>query len=257
MSNNIIHSKFRAFFFHLLVTLVVAGLAAYWVFTVWFPQPFAEMMGGRELFLLVLICDIILGPLISFIIYNRNKKPLTLFLDYSIVAAIQIGALGYGAATVADLRPAFLVFTVDQYVVVSAGELTARDFEHAQNDDWNGSPWLGHKVVFVKKIDDPDAQFELAMSALSGGRDLQHVVENYRPISAHVEEVVAQGKTIKSLLASFPTKANKIRSAVADSGYPESKLRWLYGRYDRQFWTVLVDVDKGLPVAWLNLEGNE
>ena len=65
--------KFVATGIHFLVTLTFAAIAAALVFLVWFPDPFQTMIGGTELFLLVVGCDLALGPLISLVIYNSRK----------------------------------------------------------------------------------------------------------------------------------------------------------------------------------------
>ena len=66
--------KFVATGIHFLVTLTLAACAAALIFLVWFPDPFQTMIGGTELFLLVVGCDLALGPLISLVIYNSRKS---------------------------------------------------------------------------------------------------------------------------------------------------------------------------------------
>jgi len=88
--------KFRAFAIHFLVTAVLGACAAALIFFVWFPSPFATMVGGTELFLLVVGCDMALGPLISLVIYNSRKSRRELITDYTIIGAVQLAALIYG-----------------------------------------------------------------------------------------------------------------------------------------------------------------
>ena len=66
--------KFVATGIHFLVTLGFAACAAALIFLVWYPDPFETMIGGTELFLLVVGCDLALGPLISLVIYNSRKS---------------------------------------------------------------------------------------------------------------------------------------------------------------------------------------
>ena len=58
---------------HLLISAAIAGLAAILVFVVWYPGPFRNMAGGRDLFLLVTSVDVVLGPLLTFAVFNRAK----------------------------------------------------------------------------------------------------------------------------------------------------------------------------------------
>lgn len=66
-------AKLKAFSVHFVATALVAALAALLVFKLWYPYPFADMMGGTKLFLLVVACDLALGPLMSLVIYNPKK----------------------------------------------------------------------------------------------------------------------------------------------------------------------------------------
>jgi len=65
--------RFLAFAIHFLVTLAMGACAAALIFLVWFPDPYQTMVGGTKLFELVVICDLVLGPLISLVIYDRSK----------------------------------------------------------------------------------------------------------------------------------------------------------------------------------------
>ncbi len=57
--------RLRASAIHFSLSLVVAALSAVLVFGLWYPYPYREISGGRELFLLVVTVDVILGPLIT------------------------------------------------------------------------------------------------------------------------------------------------------------------------------------------------
>src|SRR6187401_541882 len=76
--------KFVATGIHFLVTLTLAAVAAALIFVVWFPDPFETMIGGTELFLLVVGCDLALGPLISLVIYDSRKSRRALVFDYAV-----------------------------------------------------------------------------------------------------------------------------------------------------------------------------
>src|SRR6187401_1946065 len=45
-------TKLFAFSLHFLATAVLAAIAAALIFLIWFPAPFARMVGGTELFML-------------------------------------------------------------------------------------------------------------------------------------------------------------------------------------------------------------
>jgi hypothetical protein len=48
-------------------------VAAALVFGVWYPYPYREISGGRELFLIVVTVDVIWGHCITLAVFNRTK----------------------------------------------------------------------------------------------------------------------------------------------------------------------------------------
>ncbi len=110
--------RLRASGIHLGLSLVIALAAALLVFGIWYPYPYREISGGRELFLLVVTVDVILGPLITLAVFNRAKPWTELRRDLVIVVLIQLAALAYGLWTVSVARPVHMVFEIDRFRVV-------------------------------------------------------------------------------------------------------------------------------------------
>ena len=82
--------RFKASGIHLCISLTIALLAAALVGGVWYPYPYREISGSRELFLIVVAVDVILGPLITLTVFNRTKPWPELRSDLAIVALIQL-----------------------------------------------------------------------------------------------------------------------------------------------------------------------
>ena len=102
-------SAARAAVAHLLCSVGVALLAGALVFGLWFPYPYRELAGGRELFLLIVAVDVVCGPLLTMVLYNPAKPRAELWRDLGLVVIIQLAALGYGLHVVWQSRPVYLV----------------------------------------------------------------------------------------------------------------------------------------------------
>lgn len=112
--------RLRAAAIHLGISALVAAAAAWLVFAVWYPYPYREISGGRELFTLIVVVDVILGPLMTLIIFNRTKPRTELVRDLAVVALIQLAGLGYGLWSVYAARPVHMVFEFDRFRAVHA-----------------------------------------------------------------------------------------------------------------------------------------
>lgn len=215
-------SRFKAFSIHLLMSVCVASFAALLIFVVWYPDKLASASGVNDIFLLLIAVDVVLGPLLTLIIFNPRKKELK--RDVSIIVGIQIIALIYGMFTMFSVRPTFIVFNVDRFDVVYANELSDMDWTRIEDERFDSIPWWGPQVVAAKLPDDTSAAEEIIMSAISGGSDLQHRPEyylSYTDAAALVKEVIRPLEALKKynkerlteidqLIAQYSAKTDQI-----------------------------------------------
>ncbi len=118
-----LRSRGRAAGLHLLISLAVAGLAAVLVFGLWYPGPYRQLAGGQALFFLVTGVDVVIGPLLTFAIFDRVKSWKHLRRDLAVIGLLQIAALVYGLNTVYIARPVAMVFEVDRFRLVIANDV--------------------------------------------------------------------------------------------------------------------------------------
>ena len=97
------------------------------------------MVGGTKLFELVVLCDLVLGPLISLVIYDSTKARWKLVMDYSIIGAIQLAAMIYGVYIVAGTRPVYVAFNKDRIEVVTARDIDDQELAAARDPGLCGS----------------------------------------------------------------------------------------------------------------------
>jgi hypothetical protein len=239
--------KFRAFAIHFVVTAALAAAAAALIFAVWFPAPFAELVGGTELFVLVVGCDLALGPLISLVIYNSRKTRCALIIDYTLFGAVQLAALVYGVYIVAGTRPVYMAFSGDRFEVVVARDINPRELQAARSPEYRSLP-VGHPrfvAVQVPAADHNDALFE----ALAGNEEHMRP-KFYVPFDSQLAAIRSHAGTVVDLEKKFPAYAAPLELAVKSVSTPPDRLRWLPLRYHTKFWTVLIDTADGKPVAY-------
>jgi len=243
--------KFRASGIHFLATLAVAAIAASLIFLVWFPDPFHAMAGGFRLFVLVTVCDLVLGPLVSLVVYDSRKTRRALLFDYSVIAIVQLSALVYGIYNIWEARPVYLVFAKDQIEVVSAGELAAQDLAEAKDPKYRKLPLWGPRFVAtsVPASDRTDALF----TAIAG-KDVALRPKFYVEYDSQLEDIRRVAKPLSTITAKHPKLAPMLEEAVRESGKDASDLRWLSVKHRKGFWTALIDVQSGYPVAYLSAD---
>ena len=244
--------KARAFAVHFLVTLLFTASAAALVFLIWFPDPFQQMLGGTQLFEVLVICDLGLGPLASFIIYSSKKSRRALLFDYSVVGCIQLAAFFYGLYVVANTRPVYIAFAVDQLEVVTAGEIDDADLAKAQGA-YRQRPLWGPQLVGIQRAEDSAERSKMLFSALAG-KDYPLLPAYYVPYEQNLPQVRQRALPVSDLEKRHPEAAPLISKAAAQLQIPVEKLTWLRVKHRKGFWTALLDPDTGRPVRWLPVD---
>lgn len=154
---------------HLSLSVVVGIIIGSIVFGMWYPAPFAAVIGVSSIFLMLLVIDVVIGPLLTFIVYKEGKKSLK--FDLSFIVFLQITALCYGVITIAQGRPVWIVFNVDRFDVVQSYQLSPEHLAKAK-EEFKSSNWFGPEWVAAKKSSDADVNTDLMFESLAGGADL-------------------------------------------------------------------------------------
>jgi hypothetical protein len=114
-------TKLKATAVHLSMSAVVFIYLAYQIYYNWYPQPYFSTDGGWQGIRLVGAVDLVLGPLITFLIFDLRKSRKEIVSDLAIIVTIQFAALAYGIYTTYVQRPVAIV-VIDQFVVSSTME---------------------------------------------------------------------------------------------------------------------------------------
>jgi hypothetical protein len=244
--------RLRAAAIHLLASAAVATLAATLVFVLWYPTPFREISGGRELFLLVVAIDVVLGPLITFAVFNPRKPRSELVRDLGVIVLLQLAALAYGLHIVAQARPAVAALEGDRLRVVRAIDLEEADFSKAPRELRTPS-WTGPRLVATRP---PGAaeKFDAIQRGLAG-EDLGMRPEFWRPDGERAAAYAQAAKPLALLIKRWPQRAADLQRAVEASGRPAERLGYLPILARRTDWSALVDTQDGSVVGYVAVDG--
>jgi hypothetical protein len=228
-------NRFYAFLTHLLLSGLVAVISIVMVFFIWYPRPLDEAIGVTQIFLLLLVVDIITGPVMTFVVYQRGKPGLK--FDLSVIAILQIAALSYGMSTVFAGRPAFIVFNQDRFDVVRIIDIdtaSAKIAELAGNEtaqvSWFRPRWVGAVAPSSRKRAE-----EILFSALDGGADWPQLPELYVPLEQVKQQMLKRAQPLQNL-----RPLDKTNALI---GIQDSHVKWLPLRGKTKDMVVLIDSD--------------
>jgi hypothetical protein len=240
--------RIRAALIHLAISTAIGLLTAVLVYLVWYPDKFSIAVNVSSIFIILLVVDICLGPLITFIIFNPKKKELK--LDLAIVALIQMGALVYGVNTVFEGRPIYVVFNIDRFDLVRANDLSDEDLSLADKE-FQARPLWGVRYIIAVRPESPDERQKLLFDALDGKKDLPFIPKYYQPYENHLEYIKTKIRSLDELKIFNPDMSMNIDAL-------KQKYSGLAGylpmRADSKDLTIILDFNSGQVVDVLELK---
>lgn len=237
--------RIRAFLIHLAFSFALAAVAIALAFLVWYPGPLAKAVGMSDIFFMMLGIDVILGPLLTLIVYNPAKKSLR--FDLAVIVAVQLAAFAYGLMAIAEARPAWYVFNKDRFDLAQATDLDTSRIALAKAEyrrvSWTGPQW-------VASVTPPDRAkaTELLMESGGGGPDLPQRIDLYVPLADEKAAMLAKAHDVAEL-------ARYNAQAAVDAllkSYPKANA-WLPLMARITPMTVLIDKTDGAIIAVVDL----
>ncbi|HMS27999.1 MAG TPA: pilus assembly protein [Burkholderiaceae bacterium] len=247
MNSSRIRTAFKAFSIHFGTSLAVAALIAALVFLVWYPYPFRELAGGKDLFILVIAVDIICGPLLTAILFSPHKPKKELLTDLSLVVLIQLAALAYGVWNVWLARPIYLVNESNRFHVVSRVGI---DTDGLQKLPAEMQPRLFSGPLKVTMRDVlPQEQASIDMTLKLGNHTGKaQLPELYLPYDG--AKAFQNSSSISTILKLMPQKRSEMEAIAKEAGVDLQNLHFTYVLAQEAWFGVLND--KGEIIGFAN-----
>ena len=251
-TNSSFASRLKAAGIHLAISLAVAILAALLVFVVWYPYPYRDISGGRELFLIVVAVDVIMGPLMTLAVFNTSKPRNELRRDLGIIGLLQLAALAYGMWTVAVARPVHLVFEIDRFRVVHAIDV-APELVNRAPPELRRLPLTGPTLLSVRDFKDDKENFDATMAALQG-LAIGARPDFWQPYEKAKTQILTRAKPLAELKTRFPTNKKEIDRALQNAGHVPIGIGYIPMMGRQTFWTVLIDLKTAEVLAFVPID---
>ena len=208
--------KLKAFSVHFSISLLIALMSMVIVFFVWYPPPLYQAAGVTKIFLIMLGIDIVLGPLLTFIVAKPHKKSLK--FDLAVIVLIQLSAFVYGFYHVYDGRPAWIAYNIDRFDLVKNNEIDTRKLTEALPTYQKVSHSGARYVAAVIPTDDKEVSQQILFDEIGYGIAPSQRPELYQPLSTVDEVMLTRTKAIDELY-DYNDKADVDKVLLA---YPEA-----------------------------------
>jgi hypothetical protein len=236
-------SRWRASGIHLLISATIAAISFFVTLKVWYPSPLFTAEGGNDILLILIGVDVIIGPLVTLVIFKSGKPGLR--FDLTVIAVLQASALAYGTHVMFVARPVYIALVDDQFETVRANDLEPANVARAKRPEFQSVPLTGPQYIAVDLPKDIKALRELISQAGTGGELPQHLPQYYVPYSEYKAQALAKSQPLKTLLGPDVAVTARIDKAIADTGRKSADLNFLRLQTRRGWGAVLIDAKAG------------
>ncbi|MEM7220115.1 MAG: hypothetical protein AAF515_17255 [Pseudomonadota bacterium] len=229
-------SRWQAFGIHFGISFAIFLALAWVIVRVWYPDFFFEIDGGWEGLRIIIGVDLVLGPLLTLVVYRAGKPGLR--TDLTLIGLLQFSCLLAGMWIVYSERPLALVYVDGHFYSMSADSYREAEREVPDLDHLAGA---SPKRVRVTLPEDAIEQSTIRSAAFTSGTPLRVLAERYEPLTLSARDIEE----------AYPLEKIKIRDAehgkLADwqRAHPQplesvaffplgSRYRYMFMGYDRQ-----------------------
>ncbi len=174
-------NRYQAFGIHFGISLLIfIGLVAM-VFLVWYPGLLFDSEEGWKSLVLIAGVDLVLGPLLTLLVFNPGKKSLK--FDLALIFVTQISALCAGSYTIHNNRPV-------AWVIINPEKGAMTIYARSLSPELSSFFSSQNNLAFYLKLPDEDASLEqasgmeLSPETLRPTTDDPYFIDTYLKVSS-------------------------------------------------------------------------
>lgn len=180
-------ARLKAAGIRLGLSAVILGVALYLILVRWYPGFHFGVDGGWQGLRLLVAVDLVLGPMLTLVVFNPFKARRLIAFDLACIGLLQAAALGWGFVAVHGQRPVSLNFHEGIFYSLPARSLRGQPDVLAALE---GAPGHGLALIYVAP---PAGETELRRAARREDLGLMAHEDAafFRPLAPHWDELQA------------------------------------------------------------------
>ncbi len=240
-------SRFKAFAIHFSISLLIFFFLLYFILVQWYPEPLFSTDGGWKVIRIIVGVDLVLGPLLTLIVFKSGKPGLK--FDLSMIALVQVLALSWGVWTTYNERPAAVIYTIDFFTPVPAYQLaeqgiTAKELKQF-GDTW---PILIYIDVPKEKLS------EILNESMQAKKPLYLLSKYYKKFGKEQAAVLKENSMNIEKYVEDKPELKKLYQRSLVTGTAKTNISYL-ALHSREKWvTVIFDLDEMRIIDSIDIE---
>lgn len=242
-------TKQKAFATHLGISFVIFLIILFFIIFEWYPPPFFYSDGGWQGIRIIAGVDLVLGPLLTLIVFKPGKRWLK--LDLTVIAIIQASALSWGIWTVHRERPLATVFVEDHFISMNSYDLLTRGMNIRNLKVFGAkAPYW----IYSDLPQDTDKMSKIRLQAVRQRIPVFQLTQYYKPLEKNTKAIEAIGTRsldMQKWLMKKPADMRRFQQFLDKQGQKKLIFVPWHARYKDEI--VALDADTGRYAGILDI----
>jgi hypothetical protein len=190
--------RLKALGLHLIASATALAIIVGGLYLGWYRWPGWYLADVVQVTRIVILVDLVVGPLLTMVVANPIKPGRTLVRDVSAIALVQLIALGYGSVQMWNGRPLYYAFSEDVLQLVQAYDISSEQAEAGRKSNPDLAPhWYSlPRQVWAPLPADADESAKIVAAVVAGGDDIIDMPSRYKPWADGIPSLRNQLKKI-------------------------------------------------------------
>ena len=240
-------SRFKAFAIHFGISFVIFLILLYFILVQWYPEPLFSTDGGWRVIRIIVGVDLILGPLLTLIVFKSGKPGLK--FDLSMIALVQFLALTWGVWNTYNERPAAIVYTLDFFTPVPAYQLAKEGMTTAKLKQF-GDTWPVNIYIDIPK----EKLSETLKEAMQANKPLYLLTKYYKKFGKEQAPILKENSMNLEKYVKDKPELKKIYQHSLLTGTAKTNISYLALHARDKWTTVIFDLDEMRIIDTIDIE---
>ena len=218
--------RLKAFSLHLLGSASALTLILGSLYIGWYRWPGWRLADAATVVAVLIGVDLVIGPLLTFVIASENKSRRELTRDIGIIVFVQVCALVYGSAQLWTGRPLYYAFSENVLQMVQAYDIDSRESELARQQNPKFAPhWYSlPRWIWAPLPSDPEERQKMLSAAITGGDDVISMPRYFKPWEQGLPSLRAQLKKVDDVAYFAPSQKKQLKERIRAAGFSSDEL---------------------------------
>jgi hypothetical protein len=212
--------RFKAFGLHLLASSVALSGILGTLFFGWYRWPGWHLTDVASVVMVMVGVDIVLGPLLTFVIARSSKPRRELTRDIAVIVAVQLCALVYGTVSLWNGRPLYYAYSEKLLQLVQAYDIDANEWALGLQQNPALAPhWYSRpRWIWAPLPQDAQESARIVTSVLTGGDDVISMPRYFKPWEQGLPALRARLKKVDDVAYFAPSEKRRLKERMHAAG---------------------------------------